>query len=175
MTRRTSVAIVKPPVTWILVADSRQAQVYVRHRTEKSIPLAGNSRRNQFEEIIAHAPVPVTGMKWVAESTDQYKVSRDRLGRVQESANSAHHMSEPRIDVKEEIREHFARTIAQELYRAREAKAFDRLVLIAAPKMLGEIKKHLDKKIAKLIMAEMPKDLAHYDSEEVTEYLNNIA
>lgn len=68
MTHRKAVQIIKPPVTWILVADSRQAQVYTRSRVEKLIPRAGNSRRNQFEEVISHAPMPVPGMKWQAET-----------------------------------------------------------------------------------------------------------
>ena len=73
MTRRNPVQIAKPPVTWILVADSRQAQGYTRHAVEKLVPLAGNSRRGRFEEVIAHAPVPVDGMRWKAESPGEYE------------------------------------------------------------------------------------------------------
>src|SRR5689334_23195051 len=98
MTRRQAVQIIKPPVTWILVADSRQAQVYTRQKVEKLVPLAGNSRRNQFEEVIAHAPVAVAGMKWEAESVDQYEVGRNATGMVFESASSARSMSEPHLD-----------------------------------------------------------------------------
>ncbi len=108
MTRRQAVQIIKPPVTWILVADSRQAQVYTRSRVEKLMPLPGNSKRNQFSEIIAHEPVPVLGMKWEAESADQYKVGRNATGMVFESASSARSMSEPHMDAREEIKFHFA-------------------------------------------------------------------
>lgn len=173
MTRRQAVQIVKPPVTWILVADSRQAQVYTRERTEKHIPMAGNSRRNQFSEIIAHEPVPVPGMKWEAESADQYEVGRNATGMVFESASSARSMSEPRIDVRDEIRDHFAKTVAGHINQAKAEKAFDRLVLVAAPKMLGEIKKHLDAKVMRCIAAEMPKDLTHYEGEELLQHLRD--
>jgi protein required for attachment to host cells len=40
-------------------------------------------------------------------------------------------------------------------------RQFDRLVLIAPATMLGGIKKHLNEKILKLVVAEMPKDLTH--------------
>lgn len=173
MTRRPAVQIVKPPVTWILVVDSRKAQVYTRSRIEKLIPLAGNSRRNQFSEIIAHAPVAVTGMKWEAESADQYEVGRNATGMVFESASSARSMSEPKIDVRDEIRDHFARTIALHINQAKAEKVFDRLVLVAAPKMLGELKKHLDAKVMKCIAAEMPKDLTHYEGEELLQHLRD--
>ena len=35
MTRRKAVPIAKSPITWILVADSRQAQVYTRKKEKK--------------------------------------------------------------------------------------------------------------------------------------------
>jgi protein required for attachment to host cells len=173
MTRRKAVPIVKPPITWILVADSRQAQVYTRNRVEKLIPLAGNSRRNQFEEIISHEPLPVPGMKWQAESADGYEIGRNKTGMVFESASNARSMSAPHMDVRDEIRNHFARMVADHISQAKAAKSFDRLVLVAAPKMLGEIKKHLDAKTLKSVAAEMPKDLTHYEGEELLQHLRD--
>lgn len=173
MTHRQAVQIVKPPVTWILIADGRQAQVYARRKVEKLMPLAGNSRRNQFEEIITQEPVPIPGMKWEAESAEQYQVGRNATGMVFESANSARSMGEPHIDVHEEIKQHFAKVIAGHINQAKAEKIFDRLVLVAAPKMLGEIKKHLHTKILKCIAAEMPKDLTHYESEELLQHLKD--
>jgi protein required for attachment to host cells len=174
MTRRSAVPVNKTPVTWILVADSRQAQIYVRHKVEKWIPFPHN-RRNQFEEIIAHEPVAVPGMRWRAESIHEYDFGPDTTARVFESVGDARHMSEPHITVQEEIRQHLARSIAQSLYRAHMEKAFDRLVLIAPPKMLGEIKRQLDGKLVRMIVAEMPKDLTHYEGEELADHLNHIA
>lgn len=175
MTRRKAVQIVKPPVTWILVADGRKAEIYTRQKMEKHIPLAGNFRRNHFEEIITHGPVPVPGMKWQAESVDQYEIGRNATGMVFESASSARHMSEPHMDVHEEIKQHFAKTIAGQLNQAQAEKVFDKLVLIAPAKMLGEIKKHLDKRVLKSIAAEMPKDLTHYNGQTLAEHLESIA
>jgi len=174
MTRRKAVPIVKSPVTWILVADSRKAQVYTRERVEKLIPLERRSRRNQFAEIIAHEPIPVSDMKWEAESASRYEVGRNATGMVFESASTARHMSEPHINVRDEIRGHFARTIADHLDRARGEKLFDRLVLVAPPKMMGELKKCLSAKVLKAIAAEMPKDLTHYEGDELVEHLGGI-
>lgn len=175
MTKRQAAQIVKPPVIWILVADSRQAQVYTRQKMEKLIPLAGSPRRNQFEETIARAPVPVAKMKWEAESADHYKAGRNATGMVFESFSSAQHMAEPHIDLHEEIRQNFARTITENLNQAWQKKSFDRLVLIAPAKMLGEIKKHLDERLLRMVIAELPKELTHCDSEALAEHLDNIA
>lgn len=175
MTHRQAVPVVKPPVTWILVADGRQAQLYTRQKVEKMIPLAGNSRRGHFAETTSHEPVPIPGMKWEAESPDQYEVGRNATGMVFESSGGARHMSEPHMDVREEIKIHFARAIAEQLNQALSKKAFDRLVLIAPARMLGEIKKHLDKKVIKQITAEMPKDLTHCNGPALAEHLESIA
>jgi protein required for attachment to host cells len=174
MTRRPAVTIVKPPITWILVADGRQAQIYRRQYVDELIPLERRFRRSQFEEVATNEPVPVPGMKWKAESPAQYEVGRNKIGMVFESANSARSMSEPHINVREEIRNHFAKTIAGHLNRAQAQKAFDRLVLIAPAKMLGEIKKQLDERVLKQVVAEMPKDLTHFDVEALADHLEHI-
>lgn len=174
MTRRKAIPIIKPPVTWILVADARQAQIYMRQKIERQVPRIGNYRRNPFEEIIAHAPVPVDGMTWEAESADEYETGRNQTGMVFESTGSARSMSEPHIEVRDEIRNHFARAIANRMIHEYEEKSFDRLVLIAPAKMLGEIKKHLDAKTLKSIAAEMPKDLTHYEGEALAKHLESI-
>jgi len=175
MARRQAVRVAHPPVIWILVADSKQAQIYVRQQVEKRVPVNGNALRDPFSDITACEPVPVEGMRWTAESADQYEAGRNSVGMVFESAAGAgRHMNEPHIDIKDEVRNHFARSIAGHLERAREAKAFDRLVLIAPAKMLGEIKKQLNKNVLKMVVAEMPKDLTHYDGNSLTGYLERL-
>src|SRR5688572_8855450 len=99
MTRRHAVQIAKPPVTWILVADSKQAQIYTRQKVETQRPIIGNSKHNQFEEIVTHEPVPVPDMKWEAESADSYEMGRNATGMVFQSSGTARHMSEPHMDV----------------------------------------------------------------------------
>lgn len=175
MPSKKTVQIAKPPITWILVADGRQAQVYTRQKIEKLIPVTGNSKRNQFTEVISREPVPVPGMKWEAESAEQYQVEKNATGMVFESASSARHMAEPRTNVHEEIKDHFAKTIAEQLNRAKAQKAFDRLVLIAPAKMLGEIKKQLDESVLQKLVMEMSKDLTHYNAEELASHLERIA
>jgi len=168
MTRRKAVAIVKPPVTWILVADSKQAQVYTRRKPRRL------SLLSQFEEAITHTPISVPDMAWEAEPLDQYQLGRNATGMVFESKSSERHMNEPRIDAREEIQQRFAQTIVRQLAKAKTENRFDRLVLVAPPKMLGEIRKHLDTNLSRAIMAEMPKDLTHYDSKDLADHLGFV-
>lgn len=173
MTRRQAVPIIKPPVTWILVADGKSAQVYTRMVGEKRIPLAGNAKHPHYDEAFIQELAPVPAMDFKAESPEIYETGRDRLARVQESANSAHHMSEPHINIHEEIKRHLMKTVAARLAKALAEKSFDKLVLIAPPKMLGELREYLAPAVKKRIAAEMPKDLTHYEGEELLQHLRD--
>lgn len=173
MTRRKAVQIVRPPVTWILVADGGQAQVFVRSCVEKLIPLAGGTKHDHFEEKVVREPAPVPGMRWFAESPEQYQVGRNATGMVFVSKSKARHMSEPRIDARKEVKQHFAAFIAEQIDAARAKERFDRLVLVAPPRMLGEIKSLLAPATMKKVIAEMPKDLTHYEGEELLQHLKD--
>jgi protein required for attachment to host cells len=167
MTRRHAVPVAKHAVTWILVADGKQAQVYVRERVERRMPPS-------FAESISHEPMPVADMCWEAESADQYQVGRNATGMVFSSGGSARHMSEPHMDARAEVKQHLAVLVAGELDMAKAQKRFDRLVLVAPPKMLGEIKKHLGKAVLKSVVAELPKELTHYEGAELLEHLQGV-
>ena len=157
----------KHPMTWILVADGKQAQVYVRARVERQMP-------PPFEQNISHEPVPVMGMRWEAESVNQYQLGRDATGMVFSSSGSARHMAEPHIDAHEEVKHHFALTIAKALGEARAKKQFEHLVLVAPPKMLGDIRKHLDQHVLATVVAELPKELTHVDGETLLDHLQHL-
>jgi protein required for attachment to host cells len=163
------------PVTWILVADGRQARIYTRSYAEKSIPLPGNAKHHHYEEGHAHELVPVPGADFLAESAQHYDFNSKQLGRVHESANSAHHMSEPRETVGEKIKRQFMETIAGHLKVAHQAKLFERLVLVAPAKALGELKESLSREVLGCVAAELPKDLTHCETRALAEHLENIA
>ena len=152
-------------ITWILVADARRAQVYIRERVER----LGLSSRGATHKLVA-----VAGMRWKAESVHEYEVGRNAIGMVFQSVGNARHMAEPHIDVREEVKLHFAKAIATNLNAAKEKKQFDCLVLVAPPKMLREIKDHLDKDVQKTVVAELPKELTHYNGDALYEHLHDI-
>jgi hypothetical protein len=104
--------IKKHPITWILVADGRQAQVYTRECVERRMPPS-------FAESISYEPVLVAGMRWEAESTDQYQVGRNATGMVFGSSGSVRHMTEPHMDAREEVKQHLAVVVAEALDAAK--------------------------------------------------------
>jgi protein required for attachment to host cells len=153
--------IIKQPITWVLIADGRQAQIYVRERAEK--------RGSVIREL-----TPIADMRREAEPVTDYETGRNATGMVFESVGGARHMSEPHMDVREKVKQHLATEIADALDAAKTEKRFDHLILAAPPKMLGEIKKRLSKPILKCVIAALPKELTHCDVEELRERLRGV-
>jgi protein required for attachment to host cells len=161
MTRRHAVPLPKSPVTWILVADGKQAQIYTRSPVGRKVP-TGSAEHPHYLEFQEQGLVPVPEMALKADSAKGH----DQL---------AHQMNATHINIHDEIKHHFMKVIAERLNDAKTKKLFDRLVLIAPPKMLGDLRTDLDKKVIAAVVAELPKDLTQCGSKELVGHLNNIA
>lgn len=164
----------KTPVTWFLVADGAGAQVYVRQRIKARIPMGGNTKHRHYEEKVERELVPVSGMRWEAKSPEEYQIGNDLLGRVFESVGAARHMGEPHVDIREDLKLRFMRTIASQLQVACQQKSFDRLVLIAPPKLLGKLKRQLDENVRAHVVAELPKELTRYQGRALAAQLEKV-
>lgn len=161
-------------VTWFLVADGRQAQVYARAEVERRIPVGGRGRRRPVREVHSVELVPLLLRPLAAESAEMYQVGRNQTGMVFESGSSARHMSEPRMDARKEVKQHFAQRVADFLSRAKMGAAFDRLVLVAPPEMLGEIEARLTDKVRRKVVAKRAKELTHLDARALAEHLVDV-
>jgi len=171
---KRAVSVKKAPVTWFLVADGKRAQVYSRRKTERMMPVGGNPKHPFVEDKTLQELVPVRGMRLEAESLDEYDFGQDQMGRTFESSSPTRHAVEPRMDVRDEVKLHFVHSIASKLAEKKSKKAFDRLVLIAPPKILGELKKRLEKSVRDAVVAELPKELTHYENHELAARLEGL-
>jgi protein required for attachment to host cells len=160
-------------ITWFLVADGRQAQVYTRAAVERRIPIGGRGRH--VHEVHSVELVPLLLKPLMAESADVYQVGRNQTGMVFESGSNMRHMGEPHVDARKEVKQHFAQRVADFLGSAKTGAAFDRLVLVAPPSMLGEIEARLSTKIRRKLVATLPKELTHLDARQLVEHLAQVA
>ena len=69
------------------------------------------------------------------------------------------HAIEPRIDPHRELKRDFAKELAEMLDKRLSEKAFDRLVIVAPPKALGDLRAALSAQVKPLVYAELDKDL----------------
>lgn len=65
----------------------------------------------------------------------------------------------------------FAKRIGKHLEHGRNEHRYDRLCIIAAPKVLGLIRQHLDKTTRTLVTDELDKDISNLDERAVQEYV----
>jgi protein required for attachment to host cells len=90
----------------------------------------------------------------------------DRPGRSNASLGVARSAMEE-VDWHHLAKERFADELAEALYRHAHANLFERLVVIAPPKILGKLRKAFHAKVVDRIAAEIPKELTSHPVAEI--------
>lgn len=97
---------------------------------------------------------------------------QDEPGRSVESVGSARHAIAPHTDPKQDNRQNFTRDIAKRLNEEFGKNGFENLVLIAPPKVLGDLRPALGEVLQKALIAEAAKELVKVPEKELANYLN---
>ena len=162
----------KNPVTWILVADAHHAQVYARHTEENAAPTDVATKHPHFIAPTERL-VPVSGMGSKAESSAIYDAGSKDPAKAHDNKGFIRHGTDPHVTTSDELKQHFTTQIADELSRACAKKSFDKLVLIAPSKMLGDLRAQLDKSVLPHVIGSLSKDLTHLSASELAAHLND--
>ena len=136
--------------TWILIADGERARV-----------LSATGRGDNFEkqpELLMSAE----------ELPDQH-VKSERPGRVHEAVGPMRHAIEPRTALRRQIESDFAKSIADRLTAKQDE--FDALIVVAAPKTLGDLRHFLASSVVKKVCDEISKDLTNTPDKEIPELI----
>jgi protein required for attachment to host cells len=143
--------------TWILVADAGHARV--------------------LEMTDAKAPLrPVVGGELVADAVHGHArdLKSDRPGRAYGGPTGQRSAMEPHQDPHLVEKHRFAKLVADRLETAATEGAFDRLVLVAPPKMLGDLRIDLSARTASMIVGELAKDLVKTPTAELPGHLSAL-
>lgn len=133
---------------WILVANQTEAQIYSANRLPGGLTLV---------RTLSHA-------EGAAHTRD---LTSDAPGRVHDRMGSARHSMEPDTGVKEEERRRFVKEMVDWLKAAHLKGEFDQLVLLAAPAVLGVIRKAVAGDLAKAVIKEISKDVIGQDIDKI--------
>jgi protein required for attachment to host cells len=98
------------------------------------------------------------------------ELESDRPGRGFASGGHRHGVDGER-SARRENETRFAGRIAHEVERARQHNEFDRLVIMAGPRMLGLLREALAEPSRSAVAAEVPKDLAHHDLDAIRDHV----
>ena len=125
------------PTTWVLIADGAKARVLAQQKNFAQLKPA-------FEQE------EFTGTR--AQSRE---IASDRPGRSFDSGGQGRHAMEPPTDPQRYAKYEFARELAERLEEAVHAHRFDKLVLVAAPKTLGDLRELLPDPVKTKVVADI--------------------
>lgn len=94
----------------------------------------------------------------------------DRPGRFNDGP-SVHRSAVDDTDWHRIAKERFAEEIAARLYRMAHRGDFKKIVLVAPPLVLGELRKQLHKEVEQRVTAEVPKTLTNHPVYEIEKIL----
>ncbi len=127
--------------TWILVADSEKA-LFLRNETDAEDPNFVVIEQEEQDN-------PAT--------SDQ---GTDKPGRMQDTGVQQRSGMED-TDWHRLAKERFAHDLADRLYALAHKGAFDRIVLVAGPRVLGALRDHLHKEVRDRVVGEVDSNLTH--------------
>jgi protein required for attachment to host cells len=154
--------------TWVLAADSERARIFELSDSDNTLQeiqdMVNPEGRQQEREVVT-----------------------DREGRFGQGANAGSspanpgpgarnnqaNTSEPQQSIREHDIEMFTKQVVRYIDQARNEHRFDKLRVIAAPKMLGLIRQNLSKEAQKMVEEEIPKNITGLEDHQLAEFLRN--
>ena len=145
----------KPTRSWIVIADGAHARIL-----ENTGPGQGLTPLPEEEMHQPHKP--------------SRELDADRPGRSHDRMGPQRHAMEPPTDAHREEKHRFAVELAELLNTAARLKSYDRLVLVAPAKTLGDLRQALDKDAAAKVDGELSKDLTPIPDHELADHLGEV-
>lgn len=141
--------------TWIVIADGAHARV-LQFTPEKP-------RLEAVEDISFAIDLPPT-----------HDLVSDRPGRAFESHGNARHAKAGRSDPHRELKRGLAHKVADALQANLNDQRYDKLVLVAPPATLGDLREALAEGVRARVTAELAKDLVKLPASELQEHLHDV-
>jgi len=142
-----------PKITWVLLADGQNCAVYSNEGVGKGL-------------------VPLPEFTARRSGPDSHDIASDRAGhRFGGAAKAGSGATLPRNDPHEFEEKRFVEAISEKINRAALENRFDRLIVAAPPRALGQVRQALSKAATGRVTAEVNKDLLKDSPEGIAEHL----
>lgn len=141
--------------TWILVADRAGARLFEQHDRAGSLTL------------LREYPHPEGRLK--AQDIDS-----DEHGRVFDRMGHGRHAMSTEQSPTDRVAERYAKDLVQMLEQGRVQNAYARLVLVAEPTFLGQLRAALPAPLAATVAATVNKNLTQVTERELPEHLGDV-
>ena len=141
--------------TWIVIADGAHAKVLERSVEKPALKT-------------------VDGLTVSIELPASRDMLTDRPGRSFESHGRARHAKESRSDPHRELKRSFAKHLAGMLKTNLADKRYEKLVLVAPPATLGDLRDALVKTVRARVVAELAQDLVKTPHNQLRRHLADV-
>jgi protein required for attachment to host cells len=141
---------------WILIADATRARII-----RELVPDPETGER--LEDIVMET-----------EHKPARQIMSDRPGRSFSSHSDQRSAMEYRSDPVRVQQARFAAEIVETLDKQRKSDAFDQLIIVAEPRMLGIIRENLPDALKPFVKGEYDKDLSNLPVKKLHEALANL-
>jgi len=145
----------KKTTTWILIADGARARLVSR-------PNAAGG----YEQVI--------DTDFIADKRPSHELGVERPGRTHDSSGDARHALQSPSDPHREEKRHLAQRVSEFLEQQRQKKAFEKLVVIAAPQALGDLRNCFSSRLLTMVVEEIDKDLTRFTLHELQDKLPDL-
>jgi protein required for attachment to host cells len=133
--------------TWVLIADGEKA-MFLRNETDAENPNLKIIRKEKQDN---------------PKDIDQ---SANRPGRVHQSAAHGQSAYED-TDWHQLAKDRFAADLADILYKRAHKGDFDKIIIAAAPNVLGALRDKLHQEVSDKVIAEIPKTLTNHQIADI--------
>ena len=141
--------------TWVLIADGEKALI-LENATDDENPYLQVRREEHHEN-------PSTGEQ-----------AANRPGRFQDGPGPQR-SAVADTDWHRLEKERFADELADILYKQAHKGAYKELVIVAAPRVLGDLRPKLHKEVQDRVIAEIDKDLTNHPMDEIEKIVSDAA
>lgn len=145
----------KPVRTWVLIADGARARVLANDGPGRSL----------------HA---LDGMTFQGDHAATHEIVDDREGRAFASVGTARSALEPQTDPHRLLKRRFAEALAHMLADGLSRKSYERLVIVAAPAALGDLRDCLSHEVRDKVIGEIAQDLTKLPNADVPRHIESL-
>lgn len=145
----------KPVRTWVLIADGRHARVL-----EIDAERRGLEAQADMEMTIALPP--------------SRELVTDRPVRTYESKGHARHAKGDKVDPHRELKRTFAKSVGKALQKRLADGRFERLVVVAPPPALGDLRDALPRNVRAKVVGEIAQDLVKTPKARLWPHLEDV-
>jgi protein required for attachment to host cells len=143
------------PITWVLVADAARVRLFQVEQPQQTL-------------------APALGQELIGTNLPSREIASDRPGRTFDSGGQGRHAKEPPTDPARHAQGEFARDVVRLLDEKRGSRSFERLIVVAPPQFLGDLRALMPQQLQESVSAEVAKDLSKLSLHELQDRLHEV-